>query len=254
MIPYLDVILDMDDSHRVFRSAGFRSDATAVAAIPKAQLEALLASLDAEAEDGFTGRARLSRVVHEHVTERAQADAAQRFLLYFARNRRAKKLKDASEYVNSVQKDIVDALAEKNAESSVRAALEERLPHLLKPRAAIDRQLKADELLRRVGHRAMSIDMVCDLRPVFDEDRARIEGLIPLTTLKIVALRSGAVEPSVVTEVVLTESALSSLEEKLADVRKKLAAMKAYVSKTGVRVPDVRGAFTDDEDGDGDDA
>jgi hypothetical protein len=67
------------------------------------------------------------------------------------------------------------------------AQLKDRLPFLIKEYPSRLRQWKADRLAEATGLRAESVDLICDLRPVLDEGRSKIIGVIPITTLKIVA-------------------------------------------------------------------
>lgn len=61
------------------------------------------------------------------------------------------------------------------------------LPRLLKPVPALRRYRKAERLAKTTGQPLEDIQFVCDLRPVFDDSRQTVEGLIPFTRLKIVA-------------------------------------------------------------------
>lgn len=48
-------------------------------------------------------------------------------------------------------------------------------------------QNKAEKLSDSIGLRLEDFEMICDMRPVFDENQQRIAGVIPFTTLKITA-------------------------------------------------------------------
>lgn len=61
------------------------------------------------------------------------------------------------------------------------------LPRLLRPIPALRRYRKAERLAKITGQPLEDVQLICDLRPVFDENRQNVEGLIPFTHFKIVA-------------------------------------------------------------------
>ncbi|MGO9466462.1 MAG: hypothetical protein ACLQVF_20165, partial [Isosphaeraceae bacterium] len=65
--------------------------------------------------------------------------------------------------------------------------LKRLLPLIVMPYPARQRQAKAARLAIATGLRAETVDLVCDIRPVFDDSRTKVEGVIPFTTLKVVA-------------------------------------------------------------------
>lgn len=65
------------------------------------------------------------------------------------------------------------------------AAVRERLTALVGRYPAITLARKADRLERLTGSWCNSVDVLCDLRPVFDEERRRVEAMIPIQTLRI---------------------------------------------------------------------
>ena len=68
-----------------------------------------------------------------------------------------------------------------------RTELKRRLELVLRRYPGLRRQNKAERLSVATGLSVDSVDLICDLRPVFSEDRTEVQGLIPLTTLKVVA-------------------------------------------------------------------
>ena len=103
-------------------------------------------------------------------------------------------------------------------------SLQERLPQLICDYPAIDRYRKAIHLQTVLGSRVQGVEVICDLRPVFDEAREKIEGLIPITTLKVSFTEQN--EEIRVVEALLEGDLLRELSEKLEYARKKLAVME----------------------------
>jgi hypothetical protein len=104
------------------------------------------------------------------------------------------------------------------------------------PFPAVELSIKASRLVTDVGVQLDRVTLVCDLRPVFDDARTSVQGLIPLTTLKIVGHGDDAAHPTTF-EVQLTEKELEELYEKVSRARTKVATLKSFVAKTGVALP-----------------
>lgn len=229
--PYFELLLEFDDSGKVFRSSAFRGDAELVAQVPQQEFDAVMARV--AATPGFLSDRALAKLLAESVTHPDQRSALAKFLSYFARNRSVRG-DEASGYAEKVAAEILGALGDKIA-ADTRETLVARLPLLLAPRPAIDRQVKAEGLLRKAGRRALSLDLVSDLRPVFDESRATVEGMIPVTTLRILGPQGLMEQPF---EVQLSEKQLKDLAEKTALALKKLATLKAHLNASNIVLPD----------------
>lgn len=63
----------------------------------------------------------------------------------------------------------------------------EVLPRLIRDYPAINRHKKAAVIAMSVGKALEGVSFVCDLRPVFNEERTEITGMIPITTLSVTA-------------------------------------------------------------------
>ncbi|HLN31695.1 MAG TPA: hypothetical protein VK395_28400 [Gemmataceae bacterium] len=116
-----------------------------------------------------------------------------------------------------------------------------RLKHLVSslatPAPARLRQAKAERLAATTGLRADAIDLVCDVRPVFDDSRTRIEGLIPFTTLRIVA--TGVDKFPVAFETVLSAKDVQALLKKAEEVVRKLNALGQLAERAALPIPAV---------------
>lgn len=107
------------------------------------------------------------------------------------------------------------------------ARLGEILPNLIQRYPALDRFEKAERLAKLTGQELESIEFICDLRPIFDEDRKQIEGMIPYTRLHIVATGTDGLPKSFEAE--LTHRQVNDLREKAAKADSKLDVLHKSV-------------------------
>jgi len=106
-------------------------------------------------------------------------------------------------------------------------ALKACLTKLVRICPALERYRKAQRLVGATGQRLEEVQIICDLRPIFDVTREKIEGLFPTSILRVVA--EGANGLSRVTEVNLSVSQVYELSEKADIAKKKLESLKLYV-------------------------
>lgn len=67
------------------------------------------------------------------------------------------------------------------------SSLSRNLSALIRDYPALTRFEKAQRLAKLTGQRLDSIDLICDIRPVFDKTGEHIEGMFPYTRLRLVA-------------------------------------------------------------------
>jgi hypothetical protein len=220
---------------RVLKSPPFLEAARGVAAIQNEAFDAGLRAV--EGADGFLGWTRLRELVGEHVLNAEQTDHLASFLLNFAQLRRDVGLSQ-EDFVQTVRARLPQELT-----VEARDTIIERLPRVLAPKAGIERQTKANDVVRSLGTHLEESSFISDLRPIFDESRERVEGLVPITTLRLVT--DGPNSPIV--EVQLTEDDLVQLCAQAERAKRKLASLKRFVrEKSGVALPDSQ--FTDPEE------
>jgi hypothetical protein len=218
---------------RLFQSKPFVDDAVAIADIEPAKFE--LAMDRVEAQEGFLSGAQLRKVIADVLDER-QAKALVNFLINLRQLKSAGSGKDDN-FLETTKKLIAAAKpAELNEKRMARVL--DRLPRILKQNPAIDLQAKAEGLAIRTGSTVDDISLVCDLRPVFDEKRERVEGMIPLTTLLLSVTRNDG--ESLVLESILTELEVARLCEEADRARKKLLTLKKLLAEKNIPVPESR--------------
>ena len=100
-------------------------------------------------------------------------------------------------------------------------------------------QWKADQLRKTTGIELEDIQLICDIRPVFDDARSTIMGAIPISTLKLdVVDRDGA--PRSI-EIRLTEKQLAELASKAELARQKIRVIKQTLAEKSIPLPTTAG-------------
>ena len=74
---------------------------------------------------------------------------------------------------------------------------------------AIERNRKAKRLQTMLGKQVQEVELICDLRPIFDKKREMIEGFIPITILKLICEAQN--EETEVIEVILDRGTITEL-------------------------------------------
>jgi hypothetical protein len=107
--------------------------------------------------------------------------------------------------------------------------LDQKLPRLVQEYPGVQLHEKATRLATFLGNRATECDLICDLRPVFDEARERIDGVLPITTLRIEYETQS--EDTQVIEFALPASMLEDLKTKIDKAQRKLSRMEEYATQ-----------------------
>lgn len=103
------------------------------------------------------------------------------------------------------------------------------LPELIQPYPGWVRYRKAESLSRVTGNELESIELICDLRPIFDESRKTIEGLMPYTRLRVVVTGSDGLPNSFEAE--LTRQQVDDLAEKTNKAKEKLELLSKSIQE-----------------------
>jgi hypothetical protein len=220
---------------QVFESESFIADAREVIKTPPEQFTQALETVSAAG--GFLDEAGLAGKLTS-IEIPAQRNALRNFISAFASWRAsALSIKDTEGVLARIHLQLAEALSEQSFATGEEATLAERVKAIWNaPFPAVDLAIKASRLVTEVGSQVDKISLVCDLRPIFDESRSTVQGLVPLTTLKIVSHGEDAVHPDTF-EVQLTEKELEELHEKVTLARTKVRSLKGFVAKAGVALP-----------------
>ena len=156
--------------------------------------------------------------------------------------------------VHDADMDVVDAMdalgtaIEEKAESlkpQERRTLTERLRKLAAEPIGIAKQYKARQLVDAVGAELDDFRIICDIRPIFDQKRERIDGAIPLAILRLEYSKPDG--ESAVVELRVTEKQIAKFGEKIADANLKLRMIKELLTSQHVPIPRTKATISEDE-------
>lgn len=215
---------------RVAKSDAFVRDARRLVAIPDTAFSDAIAALDAA--KGFMTTTALSASNAAHVSDREQSNALTTFLFNLTELRRQAS---PDERFSERAASIIESAVAKSLEAGELKTLVSRLPALLVSRPPLERQLKAEEVARRTGTVLEALHLVCDIRPLFNDAGTSIEGLIPVTTLRIEYDVSGT---SHAADIRLSASQVEELAQDVERALVKLKALRAFVRSSGLPIID----------------
>jgi hypothetical protein len=228
---------------RLVKGDEFTHDARAVAAVPQEQLEKALAELDGAT--GFVGPTKLQEIVGSVIADSAVA----RDVASFIGNLEQLQRRMGSSFLDEFQRDFEKhSVLDKAQKQRIIAVL----PRVLQKRTALDHNAKAQTLASRLGGHLYHFSITCDLRPVFNDARDTIDGMFPVTTLKVQVHET--YESTCVTAS-LSAKELTKISEQVANAQKKAAALMDHIRKNNIPVPEAgfragTTADTDDEEDD----
>lgn len=193
-------------------SPAMLQDLRAVAGLSEDQADAIRTRL-AEAT-GFLGPKELFALLRELLSEEATARAVQRTVRNIDPNGVEPLLKTLAKSRSDEEPTLDQAML---------ARLQKILPHLIQPCPALARYKKAERLATLTGRKLEAAELICDLRPVFDERRTCIEGMMPYTRLRMVATGADGLPEAFEAE--LTRQQVHDLAEKASKAVQKLDAL-----------------------------
>jgi hypothetical protein len=113
--------------------------------------------------------------------------------------------------------------------------LAKRSPIILREFPGFTRQSKADRLAEATGQPLEEFQLLCDLRPVFNKDRTAIEGILPVTTIRLTSKDAAGLPVSF--ESVLSLEQLDNFAKKLSEAQQKIAMLQQFTTAQGYAVP-----------------
>jgi Ca2+-binding EF-hand superfamily protein len=225
------------DPESLVQSDGFLRDARILIKTDEDRFQGALKVFDAY--DGFLDMEALRKLLTEPLGDADSAASVARFIHHFDRVRKRFKV-DPEEYLSALNEALArqEGTREDNRKplsAEERSKLNDRLKQLLKPNRSLTRQAKAEELASVLGSRLEDVQLICDLRPIFDPERKVVEGMIPLTTLKLVV--TGPSGLPVTMEAWLTHEQVESLTRKCDLAKRKLEALGTFLEKNKIPRP-----------------
>lgn len=197
--------------------AAMLADLKSVATLGDESVSALRDRLSAA--EGFLDPKTLSATLCSVIEDESTALSVQRTM----QNLSPSDVERLAEALTQRQEEEEDFLLDKNELDR----LHKTLSALVRPYPAMARFEKAERLSRLTGQELESIQLICDLRPIFDEKRNQIEGMMPYTRLCIVATGADGLPNSFEAE--LTQQQVHDLAEKATKARAKLDVLRKNV-------------------------
>lgn len=167
---------------------------------------------------GFLDPKTLAATIRQVVREEDTAQSVQRTLRNLEPDDVEPLLKVLSD--RKQKKDL-------SLEQGVLDKLGQVLPKLIQAYPALTRFEKAERLAKLTGQQLESVELICDLRPIFNESRTRVEGMMPYTRLRLVATGADGLPNAFEAE--LSEQAVHDLAEKAEKAIEKLHVLRKKV-------------------------
>jgi hypothetical protein len=197
------------------------NDLLVIAEIPSEQL-AMLAGLLGK-EEGFTTDSRLQELIVQSIGIEDQQVAAFNAL----QNLSATSIDQVLNAVGEWRK--LSPQGQKILSDDKFSDLEKNLSILIQDVPPLTRMRKAERLSNVLAHELMGVAIICDLRPLFNENRDHVEGLIPVTTMKVVYEKQNGLVEEI--ELVLSEKQLEDLSRRTQQAKQKLAVLRESVER-----------------------
>ncbi len=192
--------------------------------------------------DAFLSRSDLATVVGKALEEDGGSEQVASIIF-----RIAGYVHDADMDANAAM-DVLGKAIEKNTEGlepQERQTLIDRLRKLVAEPIGIAKQYKAQRLVGAIGAELDDFQIICDIRPIFDQEHERIEGAIPLTILRLEYSQADG-EPAVV-ELRLTEKQITKFSERVADAHLKLRMIKDLLTDQHLPIPKTKSTIAEDK-------
>lgn len=196
-------------------------DLSAVALLPDECIQRLTQRL--EQQTGFLTDDRLRSLASEFVKDDSQATG----VFHVLQNLPPGAIEQVLEAVQKWRHAHVQ-----NADrfpEDLYTALEQKLRMLVPPHSALNRMWKAKRLRTMLGNELEGVAFICDARPVYNKSRDRIEGMIALTTMKLVYERQNLSIEEI--EITVTPTQLRELISEAEKAEKKLATLRESIAE-----------------------
>lgn len=216
-------------AEKLVDNADFISDIAAIKGLPESDFESLASALASYA--GFCDRTALERLIGERIADKNNSSRLTGSIL-----RLAKLFYDLKDDAPGVAAELPSLTATKlgGAAHEVQPLLERRISSLANGFACLSRQFKSESLIRATGNQLDAAQIFCDIRPVFDATRKKVDGAVQISILRL-EYTSAEGERRVL-EVNATPQQLKSLQEAAAAAVGKSEAISELLSSAGVRV------------------
>ncbi len=218
---------------RLVRDEDFLADMQLVVRLNEDRFRHLAGTL--EKSDAFINREVLDATVSQVLAGQNEAEK-----LAAAIYRVSEVLHDADMPADDAMRILSEAITaeEKPFTADERRTLVERLRRLAVVPNGLGRQFKAQKLAAATGAELDQANIICDIRPIFDSSRRRVEGALPVVILRLEYTTSGG--ESEVLELRMSEEQIARLEETVATAKRKVAVVKELLKSQSIPVPSTK--------------
>lgn len=203
-----------------FLPPGMLEDLLAIGKVRTDRLDRLATELDQQA--GIPNAQHLEEMVVRHVEDSSLTKSVLNTLVNLRADRMEETIRTLRRWREASTPNAA-RLSEETLET-----IRDRLFRLIRDYPALIRYRKAQRLTTLTGRMAESVEIICDLRPVFDQTRMVVEGVLPITTLRVVYQNN---EESNSLEVLLSIDDLESLAKEVERAKLKLQSLSEHVER-----------------------
>lgn len=206
----------------------FLKDAKILLGIPPDQASSLSALLQTAA--GFLGKAELAKFAK-------LADVTEAQTVADIINRLGGVIHDAEMPATEAMDAFAEVVKQKCKQLSVeeREELSARIRIFVAEPMGIALRFKSQQLMSAVGSSLEGYGVICDIRPVFDADRAIVQGAVSVSTLRLEYMTQSSEQEII--ELSISESQLDGLIEKLQEAKRKQSIIKGMLNNWSVPMP-----------------
>lgn len=161
-------------AQRPSESPGMMEDLSTVAQLSDDQVDVIVERLTTA--KGFLDPKSLLKLCSDSIGDESQAESLQRVVRFLR-----------PESVESLIQALDDDKKEPEFpfDDGQLVRLKQILTRLISNFPALKNFEKAERLSKLTGNQLETAEIICDIRPIFDEDRERIEGMMPYTRLRL---------------------------------------------------------------------
>jgi hypothetical protein len=222
------------DSDVPIKEESFAKDARALISLTDDEIATLAAQIGSDAR--FVSNSLLKEIVQAAVPRLHEDDAKSvADIVWHLDAAWRRSGRNLDKYVRRTQRTLRAQDTKSPLSTEERERLAVVLERVLIDAPCIARQRKAQAVAQGTGLPLENANLYCDARPVFDDTRTMIEGMVLTTTLKVVATGPDGLPQAI--EARLTEDQVTDLAKKAATATTKLRTMAAIFKQKDIPVP-----------------
>jgi hypothetical protein len=216
-------------AERLLQEEGLRAGLKQIVSLPDLEFSSLAAALDAH--PNFLTTADVTEIVQKHVSSEVSEGLTRTLLRLNSAIRNAQEPEDEADEALEVLCAAIAKFPADFPRDSVEV-LKVRLRGLVLAPRGFKRQKKAETLAEATGADLNELNIICDIRPVFDDARKEIDGALVIATLTLEILELDGRSSSV--ECRLTEKQLDDLYKVSVLAKQKLVAIKTLLNAKSI--------------------